>query len=80
MTELTCRELVELVTDYFDDALPASERARFEAHVRACHGCEAYLAQMRLTIRLVQASATLADRPEVGALLEAFRGWRASSG
>ena len=31
--ELTCQELVELVTDYLEGALPAAERARFEAHL-----------------------------------------------
>ncbi len=30
--DLTCRELVELVTEYLEDALSPSERARFEAH------------------------------------------------
>src|SRR4051812_45684181 len=47
---LTCRELVELVTDYLEDALGAGDRARFEAHLRACEGCSAYLGQMRSTI------------------------------
>ena len=30
VTDLTCREMVELVTDYLEDALPAPDRVRFE--------------------------------------------------
>lgn len=33
--ELTCQELVQLVTDYFEGALEPADRARFEAHVAA---------------------------------------------
>ena len=32
--------------------MPARERERFEAHVAACEGCEAYVEQIRTTIRL----------------------------
>jgi hypothetical protein len=48
---LTCREFVELVTDYLEDALPPEVRARVQAHVDVCDGCRLYLGQMRLTIR-----------------------------
>ena len=54
MTEITdqlsCQELVELVTDYLDDALPPAERVRFDAHIAGCDGCTGYLEQIRLTI------------------------------
>jgi anti-sigma factor RsiW len=74
--ELTCQELVELVTDYLEDALEPAERARFEAHIATCAGCAAYLAQMRTTLELVGATAALEARPEVSALLERFRDWK----
>ena len=48
---LACQEFVELVTDYFEDALPRRERRRFEKHLGACAGCNNYLQQMRVTIR-----------------------------
>jgi anti-sigma factor RsiW len=76
--ELTCRELVELVTDYFEGALELADRARFEAHVAGCPGCDAYLGQMRTTLEVVGATAALESRPEVSRLLEAFRGWKRS--
>jgi anti-sigma factor RsiW len=74
--ELGCQELVELVTDYFEDALDAGERARFEAHLAECPGCRAYLAQMRATLRLVRETERLEQRPEVAGLLAAFRDFR----
>ena len=73
---LTCQQLVELVTDYFEDALTPAERDRFDAHVAVCPGCEHYLEQMRITMRLVHAAHGLAQRPEVAALLEMFRDYK----
>jgi len=74
--ELTCGELVELVTDYFEGALGPEDRARFEAHVAACPGCDVHLLQMRSTIALVGAASTTPERREMTALLDAFRGWQ----
>lgn len=48
---LVCREFVELVTDYLDGALPRRDQRRMDKHVRACDGCDAYLEQVRLTVR-----------------------------
>lgn len=76
MAGLTCQELVELVTDYFEDALPESERTRFDAHLDECEGCRLYLDQMRTTIRLAASSEELVNREDVSALLEAFRDYR----
>ena len=75
MEDLSCQELVELVTDYFDGALPPAQRARFDAHVAECDACATYLEQMRTTLVLTRASAPLHERPEVSGLLEAFRAW-----
>ena len=80
MEDLSCQELVELVTDYFEDALAPTERARFDAHIAECPGCELYVEQMRTTITLVGASSGLESRPEVSGLLEAFRGWKRTQG
>jgi anti-sigma factor RsiW len=46
----TCAGLVELVTEYLEDALDDEFRARFEAHLAACDECATYLDQMRATI------------------------------
>ena len=76
-TELTCREMVELMTAYLEDALSAEDRARFESHLSGCDGCTNYLAQLRETIRvtgrLTEEQIPVRDRE---ALLRAFRNWR----
>jgi anti-sigma factor RsiW len=77
--ELTCRELVELVTDYLEGTLPDRDRDRFEAHIAGCDGCTNYLFQIRETIRLT--GLLTEDQIPVeqrDALLDAFRGWRAT--
>jgi anti-sigma factor RsiW len=74
--ELTCQELVELVTDYLEDALPPEERARFDEHLTGCSGCTAYVEQMRVTIRLVRATGELSRRPEVAGLMRVFGDWK----
>jgi predicted anti-sigma-YlaC factor YlaD len=51
--DLSCDEVVRLVSDYLEGALTRPETARFEAHIVMCDGCAAYLDQMRETIRLV---------------------------
>ncbi len=77
MQELTCKELVELVTAYFEDALPADERLRFERHVSVCPGCSAYMEQMRQTITLVGELREQDVSPSAEQqLLQAFRGWK----
>jgi anti-sigma factor RsiW len=48
--QFTCRRVTELITEYLEDALDATSRARFEAHLANCDGCTAYLEQMRATI------------------------------
>ncbi len=74
--DLTCAELVELVTDYLEEALPAGERRRFEEHLAECGGCSAYLEQMRTTIT---ASGRLRedelDPHAKDELLAVFRTW-----
>jgi anti-sigma factor RsiW len=47
---LVCREAVELITAYLDDALARHERARLEFHLADCPHCSEYLAQMRITV------------------------------
>ena len=72
---LTCQQLVELITSYFEGALPADEREQFERHLALCPGCGVYLEQMRATLRLLGA-LNADDIPEATQreLLAAFRG------
>jgi predicted anti-sigma-YlaC factor YlaD len=50
---MTCREFVELVTEYLDRALAPGETARFEEHLAECPFCGRYFQQMQLTIRVL---------------------------
>ena len=76
--ELTCQELVELVTDYFDGRLTLLERLRFEAHLAACSGCRAYLEQMRLTLGVLGSVSEPTISPEARErLLSVYRAWAA---
>lgn len=78
--DLSCRELVELTTDYLEDRLPLPERSRFEMHLTYCAPCRVYLRQLRATIET--AGRLTEDDLEPGArdaLLSAFRDWKRTS-
>lgn len=47
--DVTCRELVERVTAYLDDALESLERAQFEGHLAACDPCCEHFKQILVT-------------------------------
>jgi anti-sigma factor RsiW len=72
--DLACVELVELLTDYLEGALPPAEAAAVEAHLAACAGCRRYLDQMRATIDALGSVPveTLSDEA-LDTLLDAFR-------
>lgn len=75
-TELTCREMVERMSDYLEGALADRDRALFEQHLVLCDGCTAYLDQMRRTVALVGRLRQKAlDPPIPDRLLETFRAW-----
>jgi anti-sigma factor RsiW len=79
--EISCQELVELVTDYLEGVMPAELRVRFERHVESCSGCHTHLEQMRATIRITGVLSPESLSPEAEkTLLHAFRGWRRTSG
>jgi len=74
---MSCKELVELVTEYLEGALPPRERARFEEHLSICAGCQTYLEQMRHTPRtLGQLTEESISSEARDALLQAFRNWK----
>ena len=77
--QISCRELVELVTDYLEGALSRRDRKRFEAHIGACDHCATYVEQMRLTIAtLGRLSEESIPQPARDELLAAFRDWKAA--
>lgn len=76
-TELSCKELVELVTDYLEGALSPDERARFGAHLGECRGCTAHVEQLRDTVRVAGTLAEESLSPAArDSLLAAFADWK----
>lgn len=77
MKTLTCKELVELVTDYLEEMLAPEERSRFETHVMGCEGCSLYVEQMRQTIKLTgMLTEDDVSEPARQKLLETFKSWK----
>jgi anti-sigma factor RsiW len=73
----TCRELVELATEYLDLALPEAERQNFEQHLSRCIDCRHYLGQLRRTIASTGSLRDPGVAPEQrAALLGLFQRWR----
>jgi anti-sigma factor RsiW len=71
--DIACNELVELITEYLEGALPPSEVAAIEAHLQICEGCRRYLDQMRATLAALGSVPveTLSD-DAINTLLAAF--------
>ncbi len=76
----SCKELVELMTEYLENSLPLGEEAQFQAHRAVCPGCRTCLEQMRQTVHagghLTEESADATTRYK---LLELFRNWKNSA-
>jgi anti-sigma factor RsiW len=74
---LTCKEVVELISDYIEGTLPEDTRRRLEEHLAGCDGCTHYLEQMRETIRVTgkveEQAMTAEERSE---LITLFREWK----
>ena len=76
--EITCQELVEVVTDYIEDRLSPEQRLLFEEHLAFCSWCVTYVEQMRQTIRTTGALREEDLEPDMrDAMLSVFRDWRA---
>lgn len=75
--ELTCAEVVEVITTYIEGGMASADRERFEEHLALCEGCSAYFEQMRLTIATTgRLRAGDVPPPLEERLLAAFRLWR----
>ncbi len=74
---LTCREFVELVTEYLEGTLPSSVCICFEAHLAVCEGCQIYLDQMQHTINeLGKLGEEAIPATGKARLLACFRDWK----
>lgn len=75
--EPTCRQIVELVTDYLEGRMPLEERTQFEHHLVFCEGCRIYLEQIRQTLRAARAVGEQSFSSEAREeIVRLFRGWK----
>ena len=78
--ELSCQQVVELVTDYLENVLLQEMCKRLEEHVAECPGCENYLKQMQLTIDMLHQIARASVFPTTKQeLFQLFRDWKQGS-
>jgi anti-sigma factor RsiW len=75
--ELVCREAVELVTAYLDEALTPDQRAALERHLAGCPHCSEYFEQ----IRAVRKTAARVEPEDLSAdarrdLMSLYQRWR----
>jgi anti-sigma factor RsiW len=74
---LTCKDLVELVTDYLEGVLSDVDHARFEEHIELCPMCQVHLEQLRTTIREVGHLRERDIDPDILVEMRVrFRNWR----
>jgi predicted anti-sigma-YlaC factor YlaD len=79
--DLTCREVVELVTDYLEGHLTPEARTRFELHLVYCDGCRTYVRQLRQVLTTTGKLTEESVPPDMrDSLLRAFGSWKKAGG
>jgi predicted anti-sigma-YlaC factor YlaD len=77
---VTCREFVELVTDYLEGTLPDDKVSLIEEHLDLCEPCRVYLEQIRVIVETLPDVEAEVDEPVPddarAQLLTIFRGWK----
>lgn len=71
---MNCHEAIDALADYLDATLTPDVLARFEAHLRACAPCRAYLATYRRTAELAAKVNRVEMPPDVRQRLRDFLG------
>ena len=73
----TCREIVELITDYLEGSFTLSQRLRFQMHIGLCFACRSYLCQMKYTVATLRQLPSEPVPTQVKeALMKRFRTWK----
>ncbi|MBX3390866.1 MAG: zf-HC2 domain-containing protein [Phycisphaeraceae bacterium] len=77
---ITCRELIDFISDYLESRLPAEQLREFERHLAVCPSCVNYLDAYRKTIVLGRAALEPSDDSARGSapegLLKAIKATR----
>ena len=76
--DITCQEIVEIITDFLEGALPVDERDLVERHLAMCTWCQTYLDQMQHTLTVAgRLREDDVPQPMLDALADAFVAHRA---
>jgi anti-sigma factor RsiW len=79
MSDMTCAELAELVSEFLAGRLSPRERERVRLHLLECDGCRAHVEQMRTALRVAGTLPPEGLSEAAGErLVAAFRSWAAS--
>jgi len=76
--EVTCQQFVELVTDYFEDALPPRALSHVEEHLVMCDWCLTYVEQMQATVDSLRKLKDRSSREPSDSLLATLRAKKAA--
>ena len=52
---MTCKEFIEFLLDYAEGELAKEQRQEFDAHIKICADCDAYLESYQQTVAMVKA-------------------------
>ena len=75
--DITCREVVSLVTSYLDGILTRVDSERFERHLSECPHCREHLKQIEATIIVAgEVRPEELDPRARQELMDLFRKWR----
>ena len=69
---MTCKETIDLLSDYLEALCGPEIVERLEAHLRDCAPCRAYLATFKRTRDLTRAAGAVEMPPEMKARLRQF--------
>ncbi|MFZ4576509.1 MAG: anti-sigma factor family protein [Phycisphaerales bacterium] len=74
---ISCRELIDFISDYLEGSLNESQRAEFDRHLSVCPPCVRYLDAFRTTVMLAKGAGAASEprplNPVPPALRDAIR-------
>jgi anti-sigma factor RsiW len=68
----TCRELLDFLSDYLADELPAETKAAFERHLALCPECVNYVENFRLAVQSARSAFSDPPSPVPESLVQAI--------
>lgn len=67
---MTCREVVDFLSDYLEGELSPEQRSLFTTHLEECSDCVAYLHSYQEAVRLGKTALRKTDEPAARAVPE----------